>query len=139
MPFDIVKRRLASAWTVAWQRINIADQNATHSVGSGTATGGYRLNTSGIVEKRLGGSYTTLETWLSFGTASNYECRATVISGALSSGTAGSWLSLGTSREWTVTQSVVGTNTCDLTIEIRNASTLVVLDSATITIEADRF
>lgn len=139
VPVDIIKRRLTGAWTVAWQRINIAANAVSHSVGVGTATAGYRLNTSGIAEGREGASYSTLETWLAFGTASNYECRATVVFGTLTSGTSGAWLSLGSSQEWSITQVGVGTNTCEITIEIRNASTLVVLDSATITLEADRF
>ena len=103
MPFDLVKRRLTGAWTVVWSRISITAQNifATRFVGASTA--GYRLNTSGIVESQATAVYTTLETWLVLGSASAYEARATVTAGALSSGTAGSWLSLGTSREWTVT------------------------------------
>ena len=139
MPFDIVKRRLSGAWTVAWQRINIANADVLDSAGVGTAVAGYRLNTSGIAEKLVRVTYTTLETWLSFGTASNYECRATVTAGAITSGTTGSWLALSSSREWKVEQGSVGTGTATLTIEIRNASTLVVLDSATITLEAERF
>ena len=139
VPFDIVKRRLSGAWTVAWQRINITGTSVSNSVGVGTAVAGFRLNTSGIAEELVRITYTTLETWLAFGTASNYECRATVVFGTLTSGTSGAWLSLGSSQEWSITQVGVGTNTCELTIEIRNASTLVVLDSATITLEADRF
>lgn len=137
--FDLIKRRLSGAWTIAWQRVNIAAQNLSHSVGVGTARSGYRLNASGIVEERDGASYSTLETWLPFGTASGYEARVTVTLGTLTSGTTGSWVSLGSSQEWYVEQGTVGTNTCDFTVEIRNATTLVVIDSAAITLEADRF
>lgn len=97
---DTVKRRLSGSWTTVWQRVNIANQSVSHSVGVGTARAGYRLNTSGAAEKREGGSYTTLETWLPFGTASGYEARVTVTLGTLTSGTSGSWLSLGSSQEW---------------------------------------
>ena len=111
----------------------------SHSVGVGTARSGYRLNTSGIAEERDGASYSTLETWLSAGSSSGYECRATVTFGTLTSGTTGTWLALSTSREWYVEQGSVGTNTCEFTVEIRNATTLAVVDSAAITLEADRF
>lgn len=139
MPFDIVKRRLSGAWTVAWQRITIGDEIIGHSVGSGTATAGYRVNTSGIAEKRDGASYTTLETWLSFGSASSYEVRATVTSGAVTSGTTGSWLALSSSQEWLVQRGTVGISNAVLTIEIRNATSLVVVDSADVDLEAERF
>lgn len=96
---DVIKRRLSGAWTTIWQRLTINNQSVSVSVGV-TATAGYRLNTSGVAEKREQASYTTLETWLSSGTSSNYESRCTVNSGTLAGGTANTWESLGTSREW---------------------------------------
>ena len=135
---DVIKRRLGGVWVVIWQSINITDQNLYFSRPAGTATTGYRLNSSGIAESKEVTTYVTLETWLTAGTASNYEARATVTSGALSSGTAGSWLNLGTSREWTVAQATVGTNQAIFTVEIRNATTLAVVDAAQITLEAER-
>ena len=136
---DTIRRKASGAWTIAWRRIALSYQEIIDSVGLGTAIAGYRLNSSGIVEKRLGASYTTLETWLAAGAASGYECRVTVVSGSLTTGTAGSWLSLASSREWTVQQATVGTNTCQITVEIRNATTLVVAATATIDLSADRF
>lgn len=67
---------------------------------------------------------------------SNYEVRATATSGSVSSGTVGSWLSLGTSRTWSRTQSSVGTSSVQLLIEIRHALTQIVRASATITLTA---
>ena|SRR5690606_25493049 len=68
-------------------------------------------------------------------TGSLYEIRWTNTSGSPTSGSAtGSWLSLGTSRSWTVSRASAGTTTCVATVEIRNAATGVVLTSATITI-----
>lgn len=135
---DVIKRRLGGVWVAIWQSINITDQNLYFSRPIGTTTAGYRLNSSGIVEARDFAGYSTLETWLVSGTASNYEAKATVLVGSVSTGTTGSWLSLGSSREWTVTQASMGTKQCQLLVEIRNASTLAVVDSAAITLEAER-
>ena len=116
VPVDIIKRRLTGAWTVAWQRINITGTSVSDSAGVGTAVAGFRLNTSGIAEKLVRITYTTLETWLAFGTAGNYECRATLDSGTLTSGTTGSWLALSSSREWKVERGSPGTaSACELT------------------------
>lgn len=49
----------------------------------------------------------------------NYEILATVVSGTLSSGTAGSWLNLGTSRTWSRTRSSNGTSACTVNFKIR--------------------
>ena len=135
---DVIKRRLGSVWVNVWQSINITDQNLYFSRPVDTATTGYRLNSSGIVESRAVTTYATLETWLTAGTASNYEVRATVTSGTLSSGTTGSWLNLGTAREWTVARATVGTKQAIFTVEIRNATTLAVVDAAQVTLEAER-
>ena len=60
--------------------------------------------------------------------------------GSLSSGTSGSWLSLGTTRDWTVstnTGSAPYYKECIFTVEIRKIGTTTVLDSATITLQAE--
>lgn len=117
----------------------LTDQNVS-STGALSRTAGYRLNTSGIAESLIQAAYTTLETWLLIGASSAYECRATLNSGTLSSGTTGSWLALSSSREWTCVDSISDASPVEanLTIEIRNASTLVVQDSATVTLYAER-
>ena len=51
-----------------------------------------------------------------------YECRATLNSGTLLTGTTGSWLALTSTRTWTC----ANTASANLTIEIRDASTTVV-------------
>ena len=63
---------------------------------------GYRLNTSGIAERRQFVTYSTLETWRLSGVSSDFEARVTVLSGALTSGTINTWVSLGSSQEWNV-------------------------------------
>lgn len=103
-----------------------------------TATSGYRLNTNGKVYQNDQGSYLYIEDWVTpNGAAASYECYVTVTSGTLSSGTSGSWLSLGTTRDWTVAQSSIGTKTCTFTVDIRKIGTTTVLDSATITLTAE--
>ena len=68
---------------------------------------------------------------------SNYEIRATVSSGDTPAGTIGTWESLGADREWDQTfGGMAGEATCELLIEIRRASSGVVLDSATYTMTA---
>lgn len=67
----------------------------------------------------------------------NYECNLTVNSGSTPTGSAtATWLNLGTNRSWTISQSGVGTNTSNCTIQIRLASSGAVLDSATVTFSA---
>lgn len=76
--------------------------------------------------------------WLSSGAASGYDIRATATSGTFSSGTTGTWLNLATTRAWT-RGAIAGTfQSVTALFEIRNASTLIVLASASITLEADR-
>lgn len=74
------------------------------------------------------------------GSSGSYEARATLNSGSLTSGTTGSWLALSSSREWTVTDSVFDLNPveAEILVEIRNATTLAVIDSATVTLSAER-
>jgi hypothetical protein len=81
-----------------------------------------------------GTSYISGE-WLVSGAASGFEARVTVQSGALSVGTAGTWLGLGTSRAWGVS----GANgSADILVEIRETGGSV-LDTATVTLTSDTF
>lgn len=70
--------------------------------------------------------------WVTNGTPSDYEVRATVNSGGVSSGSAatGSWLAMTSSRTWQRTSP----GSPSLTIEIRRVSDSVVVASATVTI-----
>jgi hypothetical protein len=86
-----------------------------------TATAGVRLRSTGQQDSRQGGVYTQEHVWLqSGGVAGDYQVRATVNSGALSSGTTGTWLALSTTREWFV-QSAGGFESATITLEIRLA------------------
>jgi hypothetical protein len=74
--------------------------------------------------------------WLLGGAVSQFEARATTTSGTLSTGTAGTWLPLSSTQGWGVSQASVGFKSCTFTLEIRDAASLVVLASASITLSA---
>ena len=108
------------------------------------ATGGvgYQLTSGG---KEQGGTgtaasitYSNIGDWvLPNGNASLYEARATLNSGTLSSGTTGSWLALSSTRTWTVTRSIVGVSTANLTIEIRRIGSTTILATAPVDMTVD--
>lgn len=115
-----------------------------------TATATFTLNSSGVAQATTVGNAsnppagTTNYTgeWMISPPNSAYEARATLVSGTLSSGTTGSWLALSTTRSWSVTISVAAgagsaTKDCTILVEIRDASTLVVLDGENIALESE--
>lgn len=136
---DFVKRRSGGSWSTVWQRINIADAAATSVRFAGTATAQYQIKSDGTLWFTSGNNTLVQSSdWLDFGASSSYEVRATLTSGTLDSGTTGSWLSLSTTQTWSISQGIVGVNTAAITIEIRNATTGVVVDTAYITLYAER-
>ncbi len=94
----------------------------------------------GKEKKKLGtASYVIIADWLISGALADYDVKCTVNSGTTPSGSAnGSWLNLATFRYWylTDTSSIGGVITCNLTIEIRNAITTTVIDTATVILKA---
>ena len=75
-------------------------------------------------------------TWLFTGVNSDYEAKADVTSGSLSSGTTGSWLSLASTRNWSRTRTVFGTSSVTMTIRVRRVSDSVELDVITVSLTA---
>lgn len=118
--------------------ISITDQYLTSSdVSTSTAT--YGVNNNGTVVDR---NSSILETWLlGGGTASDYEIRATAVSGTVTGGTIGSWENLGTSRVWYLTNNNAGNSTkvAVISVSIRLASSGVVQDTASITLSAETY
>jgi len=99
----------------------------------------YHLQSDGLRRIRNSSVLTTLGPWINNAAlVGQYECRATVTSGSLSSGTVGAWQSLSTTRSWSRGAAAGTFQTCTFTLEIRKASTSEVLNSATITLTADR-
>lgn len=117
--------------------VSITDQDIFEA-GTGSVSATYSVANDGKVKNGAGA---ILETWLqgSGGVVANYEVRATLVSGTLTSGTTGSWLGCATTRTWTKTNGASNnsTVTAALTIEIRRASDGIVLDSATVTLSAE--
>ena len=67
----------------------------------------------------------------------SFEAFVTVTAGTLTSGTTGSWVSLGTTVSWTKTQASIGTSTVTFTIQIRETATQIVRGTATITLDVE--
>jgi hypothetical protein len=65
-----------------------------------------------------------------------FSARVTMISGTLSSGTTGSFLNLGTTREWQRNRTTIGSNACSFTVDIQRDSNSVIVASATIDMTA---
>lgn len=139
VPVDIVRRRNGGSWATVWARITCSDATPWSSRVVGTATAAYETRSDGTVYNTNGtNTLVFLENWLAFGSTSNYEIRATLLSGATPTGTLGSWTSLGTTSAWSLSQSISGVSTCALLIEIRNAASLSVVDTATVTLNAEK-
>lgn len=77
--------------------------------------------------------------WLLSGVNSDYEVWCTVDSGTVTGSATGSWLLLSTTRSWTKTKpsSPIGLLSATITVQIRRVSDSVVLDTATITLDAE--
>lgn len=117
-------------------KITLTDQTYTNATGGGLpATVGFTLSADGHAYDQ---SLVLLEEWCSpTALAGDYEVFATLTSGALSTGTTGSWLALTADRTWTKTVASPSTGTAAFTVEIRRIGTTTVLDTATINITAD--
>lgn len=141
-----IKRRLSGAWVTVWTAIaaTLSDKSV---IGLGSATVAprpfYEINADGNVytgNAQVGvNTHTLFEQYVdSSHAASAYQVRATIQSGGpLFSGTTGTWLACSTTRQWIMQDTTQGNGsgvTVSLLIEIRDASSLVVLDSATVTI-----
>lgn len=102
-----------------------------------TKSAGYKIANDGNVYLRAGAGDDFLEAWVTpASNAALYEVRATLVSGALSSGNLTVWQLLNADALWTVTQPGVGSATATFDVEIRKSGTTTVLDTARVTIEA---
>lgn len=107
---------------------------------SGTAKGSVELLNTGVMQKtqNLGGGTTTVQNWLSSSAfVGQFEAQYTILTGpALDIGTAATWQALSTSREWGY-QSATADHAGTGTLEIRRASSGVVVATCAVTMEAD--
>lgn len=120
--------------------ITISDVTVSASNGGAGANASYELQTDGDISQSINGSASNIGEWVVPRSAAggNFEVFATLNSGTLSTGTTGSWLDLGSDRSWGVSQAIVGTKTAVIGLEIRRVGTTTVLDSCTVTLEAER-
>lgn len=95
-------------------------------------TAKYELKTNGSIYPASIGNWITPTS----AAPSDYQCRATLTLGTLTSGTTGSWLALTTARSWTRNAGPGEYYLTRITVEIRKG-TGPVLDSAVIEIEAE--
>jgi hypothetical protein len=134
----------AGTWRSVFQNATISIANvsvlAVSAILSPSAQ--YWLQSNGIIAYNNSGTNNVVDQdpWITPQTnMANFEVRATLNSGALTSGTVGAWQSLSTTRQWVTTRNIAsgsGSSTANLTIEIRRASDAVVVDTATISLQA---
>lgn len=108
-------------------------------VRTGASPVGLRVDNDGYVyATNAAGTYTSRYKWLTgSGTGTDYDVRATVTSGSVSSGTTGSWLDLASDQTWTRTGTAGNATSVVLTVEIRDTATTNVLATASITLTCD--
>ena len=120
--------------------VNFNDATVT-AAGVPSQSAGYRINTNGFVYQVVNGVDTSLGQWVTPSSAGgNYEVFATLVSGTLSSGTTGSWVATSGTPLWTRVAAISGTiNTVVLSMQVRATGTGTVLDTWSVTLEAERF
>lgn len=101
----------------------------------------FRLNTDGRAQgfaSNVGVYEDYAGEWLASGSAGDFECRMTTVSGTVTSGTIGSWEALSSSREWTRNHTASSGNSDYVgTLEIRRVADGVIVATATITLQAE--
>lgn len=142
-PIKVMRRGGSGGGGGGGGSISITNQDATTEGNTmDPCTASYRLHPDGKVYQGFtlpngSMSYTVIETWLASGVNVNFQARATVTIGAISSGITGTWLTLNAIAEWFVTANPGETKGATLLVEIRDAaSPFAIRDSATITINA---
>ena len=120
--------------------VNFNDAVVT-AAGVPAQSAGYRIDVNGFVYQVVNGVDTSLGQWVTPTSAGgNYEVFATVTSGSVSSGTTGSWVATSGSPLWTRVAVISGTiNIVELVMDVRASGTGTVLDSWSVTLEAERF
>ena len=137
MIFNLFLAAMGQSTVVAISDQSLPDANVDPGVAGVT----YAVNSDGTVSySTVASGSGTIENWVNPTSAAgaNYEVRVTKNSGTNPSGSSlATWLALSSSRSWTIGQSGLGNTSCNLTVEIRDASTLVMLDSATVEMIAE--
>ena len=139
----LVWTKVSGAWKNASEsaRVDSTSVNAG-SVSPATATAGIKFDSDGSVYEFINSGYGSAEYAWRTGSSSSadYEIQATPTGGTdlTPDGSAiNTWLSLSTDRAWDIDSAGIGVEvTCDLLIEIRGATSHIVLDSGTVSLSA---
>ena len=117
--------------------IRVPTRTITTQFVSGTNTASVQFQSDGDIVAPSGTPSASLGDWIDPKSSApgDYEIRATLISGTLSSGNVNTWQALTSSRTWSITGT--NTRTAQIFFEIRDDSGTV-LDDGTITLELDR-
>lgn len=123
-------------------RVSLTGANLSDSTPSTTdAEVSYQLNSSGAEQSYVGtgSAYSTIDTWLLSGVASDYDCQLTWVGSTLTGSAINTWLSCGSTQSWTMTETSAGSGKLGSgTIKIRDATTLVELASGSVVMSAQK-
>ena len=126
---------------VATANVMISNATLVNTRIGTAATAKYELQSDGdiIGNGVAGGGDVDIGDWVEPRAAAggDYECKVTINSGSLTTGTSGSWLALSSTRTWTIVQGVLGSSNVNFTVEIRLVGSTTTLDSATIDLTAE--
>lgn len=107
------------------------------------ASASITLVTDGSVSKIGNQPGSSMSNWYlpnTVGIGTSHWVRATVTSGTLTSGTAGTWLQLSSNRTWNKQQTIIGASSVTFTLELATDSggaNIVATCSVTLTAEVD--
>lgn len=127
---------------MAGQQVSLTDTSQSHTaVSPNTASATLRI-VAGLdneVQGLAGATVVPKYVWLLSGSASDYEFRATALSGTTPAGTFGSWNDAGTADcSWALNRSTDGVSTGEITIECRRKSDSAVIATCVFTFTATR-
>lgn len=135
--------RIYCGTTMVYSAVNLTTMSVYASGSTPpTATARANFTSGGLQQSKAGaGGYVTENTWKEGGAAADFEIRATVTSTAGSGSTGGSafgsWISGATGAEWTAAATVGNTYSADVLVEIRLASTGLILAAETQYLESE--
>jgi len=123
--------------TAGGQDVDISGGYIFHESTTGIA--GWHLYADGSERRQKGATITAINTWLNSGSASDYEVRATKISGQdPDEGTMESWITLGsTTKTWRNTITGSGQEITVMSVKIRNVTTGFEYSTTTVTLDAN--
>ena len=131
---------VGGVWKDVWQNLSVDTAAIGASRLSTTptnATATAQILNDGTWSGTTIGGGTTTGTWLLAGTAAEIDVYVTGTGDTPTGSAINTWLNLGTSRSWTLTQNVIGVKVFTGTAEFRSAATLATLGTVTFTIDAE--